>query len=100
LIDSEANHHLAYGVGLVHGLAGSGAMVLLVMSQIQSSLNGMLYLLIFGLGSVIGMLVAAGVLVLPFSKSILKNTMIQLGLIVLSSLLCIGYGAYVIIENI
>lgn len=100
LVDAEANHHLAYGVGLVHGLAGSGAMVLLVMSQIQSSFNGMLYLLIFGLGSVIGMLVAAGVLVLPFSKSLLKNTRIQLSLIILSSLLCVGYGAYVIVENL
>jgi hypothetical protein len=100
LINPEDNHHLAYGVGLVHGLAGSGAMVLLVMSQIQSSFHSMLYLLIFGVGSVVGMLVAAGVLGLPFSRSIVQNAYLQLGLIVLSSLACVGYGAYVVFENL
>ena len=100
MIDGKDNHHLAYGVGLVHGLAGSGAMILLVMSEIQGSFNSMMYLLIFGLGSVLGMLVAAGILSLPFSKKITNNQALQLILIVLSSLLCIGYGAYVFIENI
>ena len=52
-------HKLAYGVGLVHGLAGSGALVLLVMAQIKEPVNGLFYLLVFGMGSVAGMLVAA-----------------------------------------
>lgn len=100
LMDAKDNHHLAYGVGLVHGLAGSGAMVLLVMTEIQSSLSSMIYLAIFGIGSAIGMLVAAGIFSLPFSKKLASNKNIQLALILLSSLLCIGYGAYVIIENL
>ncbi len=100
LMDTEDNHHLAYGVGLVHGLAGSGAMVLLVMTEIQSSLSSMAYLAIFGVGSVLGMLIAAGIFSLPFSKKITANQHLQLGLILLSSLLCIGYGGYVIIENL
>lgn len=100
LMDSAGNHHLAYGVGLVHGLAGSGAMVLLVMTEIQSSFNSMIYLAIFGIGSIVGMLVAAGIFSLPFSKKITSNQTLQLGLIILSSLLCIGYGAYVVIENL
>lgn len=92
-------HRLAYGVGLVHGLAGSGAMVLLVMSEIPGSLNSMLYLLIFGLGSVIGMLTASGIFSLPFSKKMGEQRSLQLALVLLSSLLCIGYGAYVMLEN-
>jgi cytochrome c biogenesis protein CcdA len=100
IMDSKNHHHLAYGVGLVHGLAGSGAMILLVMSEIQSSFNSMVYLLIFGIGSVIGMLVAAGIFCLPFSKKITANEKLQLGLIILSSLLCVGYGGYIIIENL
>jgi ABC-type nickel/cobalt efflux system permease component RcnA len=51
----EHNHRLAYGVGLVHGLAGSGTLVLLVMTELKSNVDAMLYLLIFGLGSVAGM---------------------------------------------
>ncbi len=100
MIVAESNHHLAYGVGLVHGLAGSGALVLLVMTEIQSSFNSMIYLLIFGIGSVVGMFVAAGIFSLPFSKKLTDNQSLQLGLIILSSLLCIGYGGYVMIENL
>ena len=100
LMDSHSNHHLAYGVGLVHGLAGSGTMVLLVMSEIQNSFNSMMYLLIFGIGSIVGMLVAAGIFNMPFSKKISNNQNLQPGLIVLSSLLCIAYGGYVITQNL
>ncbi len=100
LADPEDKHHLAYGVGLVHGLAGSGAMILLVMTEIQGSFNSLLYLLIFGLGSVVGMLVAAGIFSLPFSKKITNNAHLQVGLVLLSSLLCMGYGAFVLIENL
>ena len=100
LMDTHSNHHLAYGVGLVHGLAGSGAMILLVMTEIQNSFKSMMYLLIFGIGSIIGMLVAAGIFNMPFSKKITNNQNLQPGLIVLSSLLCIGYGGYVVIENL
>lgn len=99
-IDVDTNHHLAYSVGLIHGLAGSGAMVLLVMSEIQTITNSLIYLFIFGLGSIIGMLVAAGIFSLPFSKKIAANQQLQFGLVLLSSLLCIGYGGYVIFENL
>mgnify|MGYP000625068917 CR=1 FL=1 len=64
----------------------SGAMVLLVMTEIQSTMNSMIYLMIFGIGSVVGMLVAAGIFSLPFSKKITENQSLQLGLVVLSSL--------------
>lgn len=94
------NHKLAYAIGLVHGLAGSGALVLLVMSQISGPAGAMGYLLVFGLGSIGGMLLASGVFSLPFSRKITTNATLQLGLTLLSSLLCVGYGMQVIVENI
>jgi len=100
LMDKSKSHRLAYGVGLIHGLAGSGAMVLLVMTEISGQLNSIIYLLIFGLGSVIGMLVAAGFFSMPFSKKWNANKNLQYGLVVISSILCIGYGAHVMIENL
>lgn len=100
LVHEESDHHLAYGVGLIHGLAGSGAMILLVMSEIQDSLSSMIYLLIFGIGSAVGMLVAAGIFSLPFTKRITNHQGLQLGLVVFSSLLCIGFGGYVLFENL
>ena len=93
-------HLVSYGVGMVHGLAGSGELVVLVMLQMASLQMGMLYLFIFGIGSILGMLVAAAMFSLPFSKKILQSRLLQVTLILLSSLLCIGYGMSVIYKNL
>ena len=93
-------HLVSYGVGMVHGLAGSGELVLLVILQMSSPQIGMLYLLIFGIGSILGMLVAAAMFSIPFSKKILQAKGLQVALILLSSLLCIGFGISIIYKNI
>ena len=93
-------HHVAYGVGLVHGLAGSGAMILLVMTEVQGNMNSLLYLLVFGIGSVVGMLLAAGIFSLPFSRKLSSNQTLQYFLVILSSVLCIGYGGYLMYQNL
>jgi len=85
---------------MVHGLAGSGELVLLVMLQMASPQIGIMYLLIFGIGSIFGMLVAAGLFSIPFSKRILQAKALQIGLIVLSSLLCIGFGISIVYKNL
>jgi ABC-type nickel/cobalt efflux system permease component RcnA len=54
-------------VGTMHGLAGSGALTLLVLTQIKSAGLGLLYLAIFGLGSIVGMLLMSGLIGLPFA---------------------------------
>jgi ABC-type nickel/cobalt efflux system permease component RcnA len=53
-------------VGAVHGLAGSATLTLLVLTQIGSPFVGLLYLAIFGVGSIIGMLIMSGLVGLPF----------------------------------
>ncbi len=52
-------------VGMVHGLAGSGAAAVLVMASAPSLLVGIGYLLLFGISSVVGMTVTAFLLGLP-----------------------------------
>src|SRR6476659_9249843 len=42
-------------VGLMHGMAGSAALLLLAVSQVSNPLSGMLYVLLFGIGSMLGM---------------------------------------------
>jgi sulfite exporter TauE/SafE len=57
-------------VGIVHGLAGSAALTLLVLAQVvgrNSTIFGLAYLLIFGLGSIGGMLFMSCLIGLPFS---------------------------------
>ncbi len=45
----------AFFVGLVHGLAGSAAAALLVLATVQEAGLGLLYLLVFGVGTMAGM---------------------------------------------
>jgi ABC-type nickel/cobalt efflux system permease component RcnA len=56
-------------VGTMHGLAGSAALTLLVLTQIPSAALGLLYLAVFGLGSIGGMLLMSGIIGLPFALS-------------------------------
>jgi mannose/fructose/N-acetylgalactosamine-specific phosphotransferase system component IID len=48
-------------VGLVHGLAGSGALTALVFAQLPTTALRLLYITLFGLGSVAGMAIASGI---------------------------------------
>jgi High-affinity nickel-transport protein len=52
-------------VGMVHGAAGTGALMLLVLSTIKSPMDAVLYILIFGIGSVAGMLIVSLLLAVP-----------------------------------
>jgi High-affinity nickel-transport protein len=55
-------------VGLVHGLAGSGALTALVLSNLPSTSSRLLYITLFGFGSVMGMALLSGMLGLPLAK--------------------------------
>jgi len=59
----------SYLIGLVHGVAGSAALALLVLASIESPLAGMAYILLFGLGSVISMGIMTMIIGLPFMIS-------------------------------
>jgi hypothetical protein len=52
-------------VGIVHGAAGSAALTLLVLSTISSPMHAILYIVVFGVGSMIGMLVISILLSFP-----------------------------------
>lgn len=59
----------SYLVGIVHGMAGSAALMLLVLGSIESSWKAGLYIIIFGLGTVISMGLISVLISLPFSIS-------------------------------
>ncbi|MEM9984745.1 MAG: urease accessory protein [Bacteroidota bacterium] len=85
---------LAYGVGAIHGLAGSGALILLVMTELQGSMSMIGYLVTFGVGSIAGMMLAAGLFSLPTTQLMLNKKYIRNTAVILSSTLCIGYGCW------
>jgi len=54
-------------VGLIHGLAGSAALMLVVLTTIQSLSLGISYIIVFGVGSIGGMTLMSATLSLPFT---------------------------------
>ena len=67
--DHNENHkhgHKAYLIGCVHGIAGSGSLVALFASTMNGFDMMIYFLILFGIGSIIGMTVASGFMGLPF----------------------------------
>lgn len=65
---SNHTHHYkkSFVVGVVHGLAGSAALMLLVLTTVKSIFQGLLYIIIFDIGSILGMLAISTIIGLPF----------------------------------
>lgn len=59
----------AFGVGIVHGLAGSAAVALLVLATVQDAGWGALYLLVFGLGTLAGMTLVTTTFAAPLTAA-------------------------------
>jgi hypothetical protein len=81
-------------VGLVHGLAGSAAVALLVLTTIRNPQWAILYLLIFGVGTIAGMMLITVAIALPFSLAGHKFPLLNRSLIVASGLISITFGLF------
>jgi cytochrome c biogenesis protein CcdA len=56
-------------VGLMHGMAGSAALLILAVSQVANPVSGILYVLLFGIGSMLGMGALSVVIAVPLAVS-------------------------------
>jgi nickel/cobalt exporter len=81
-------------VGAMHGLAGSAALTLLVLAQIDSATLGLLYLTVFGAGSVVGMMLMSGLVGLPFALGARRLGGLSYGLQVAVGALSIAFGLW------
>ena len=57
-------------VGAIHGLAGSAAVSLLVLATLRSTVSAVVYLLIFGVGTILGMTLLTAVMAFPVSMAL------------------------------
>ena len=85
-------------VGVVHGLAGSAAVALLVLATIDRSRWAMLYLLVFGFGTVAGMMVITAAIGVPFAATGRRFARAQRGLRLASGALSLVFGVFVAYE--
>lgn len=91
--DKDVSYIKSMIIGFVHGLAGSAAMVLLTMSTVTKAWEGALYILIFGLGTVIGMLVFTTLIGIPFVFSRGKASLNDM-LVRITGVVSAAFGLY------
>lgn len=90
-------------VGMVHGLAGSAALTLLVLTEVMrggSQALGIAYLLIFGVGSIGGMLLMSAFISLPFVFTSARFERVNIPVRLLAGLASIFFGMYYAWKNI
>lgn len=82
-------------VGIVHGLAGSAAVALLVLATIQNPRWAVFYLLIFGLGTIVGMMAMTAAIVVPFAHTKARFSRLNHGLRLASGVISVAFGLFV-----
>jgi high-affinity nickel permease len=82
----------SFAVGLVHGLAGSAAIAMLVLSAIPDPLWATVYLAIFCFGTVAGMALITTAIAAPFMVASRRASRIHQSLVTGSGLLSFGFG--------
>jgi high-affinity nickel-transport protein len=83
---------------MIHGLAGSGALMLLVLSTITSPLMGMTYILVFGIGSIGGMMAMSLLLSVPFHLTAKRFARVDLAMRCIAGLFSLGFGLFMIYQ--
>jgi high-affinity nickel-transport protein len=84
----------SFGVGLVHGLAGSAAIALLVLSAIPRPLWATLYLAVFCVGTVVGMGLITTAIATPLILASKRMSTLHQRLVAGSGLLSFGFGLF------
>jgi len=83
-------------VGLVHGLAGSAAVALMILSIIREPVAALGYLLLFGLGTIVGMMLITLILSAPFAFTAVNLPKFNWRLRVASGLVSCFFGVVLI----
>jgi high-affinity nickel-transport protein len=86
------------GIGVVHGLAGSAGVALLVLATIRDPLWATAYLLVFGVGTVAGMMLVTMSISVPFAYTSGRSVRINRALALASGLFSVAFGAFLVYE--
>lgn len=79
-------------VGIVHGLAGSAAVALLVLATIREPLAAAAYLLMFGFGTILGMMAVTAILAVPALYAGNRVQRMRVGVRIAAGALSIVFG--------
>ena len=104
--DPKRHHHDHPGgfplrallVGLMHGMAGSAALIMLTLQTVHSPWTGLLYIALFGIGSMIGMALLSVVIAIPLRASARGVTWLHNGLQAVVGIATIAIGSVLIYQ--
>ncbi len=85
-------------VGIVHGLAGSAAIALLVLTTVRVPSWAVCYLVVFGIGTVAGMMLITAAIAVPFTYSENRFTRLNRGLGLVSGLVSLAFGLFIVYQ--
>lgn len=104
---AQSRHDHAHGfpmrallIGLVHGMAGSAALILLTLETVESIALGIAYIALFGIGSVIGMAVLSVIISVPLRLSSIRLTWLHNGLQYAIGCCTFGIGGSIVWQNL
>lgn len=86
-------------VGVVHGLAGSAALALLLMTTIRDPWRAIVYLIIFGAGTIAGMMLITAAVALPFGYTAERFAWVNRGLVTASGVLSFCFGFFLVYQT-
>jgi len=95
---NHEHEHKSFIVGMFHGLAGSSALMLLTLSSIDSILEGFAFILIFGLGSILGMLIIGTLIGLPFALTSIRSGKWNIRIRLIAGSLSIALGFMIVYQ--
>jgi high-affinity nickel permease len=87
-------------IGMVHGLAGSAALMLLVVPTIASPWLALTYILVFGVGSIGGMMAMSFLIGLPMHFTLNKFAILNKGLRFVAGCFSLILGAFIVYEKL
>ena len=87
-------------VGMVHGLAGSAALMLLILPTIPSPAVALLYIVIFGIGSIGGMMAMSFLIGLPFHFTANRFDLLNKGIRLCAGVFSLGLGTLIVYEKL
>jgi sulfite exporter TauE/SafE len=101
---AERSHHRlsprSVVIGMVHGLAGSAALMLLVVPTIPSPAIALLYIVIFGIGSIGGMMAMSFLIGLPFHFTAGRFDVLNRGIRLIAGIFSLGLGFSIMYEKL
>jgi len=96
---SQGFPYRAFIVGLMHGMAGSAALILLTLNTVMSPSIAIGYIVVFGVGSILGMGLLSVVIAIPLCYSARSLTWVHQGLQAVVGVGTILLGGYVISQH-